>query len=67
MMNATISYQSDKGAYRLEVIKRTEQAANIYTATLTNTVTGATQTVDGWRNRVDAVDYVQRMYAARLI
>lgn len=66
-MRSEISYQSDKGAYRLQVVKRTEQAANVYTSVLTNTVTGATQTVDGWRNRPDAVDYVQRMYAARLI
>ncbi len=64
---STITYQSTKGAYRLEVIKRTEFAANVYTAKLTNTVTGATQTTDGWRNRPDAVDYVQRMYAAKLI
>lgn len=66
-MRSKTSYQSAKGAYRLTVIVTHEGAANVYDSVLTNTVTGATQTVGGWRNRPDAVDYVQRMYAAKLI
>ncbi len=59
---STITHQSIRGAYRLQVIKRTVNLANVYTAVLTNTVTGAEQSVDGWRSRVAAVDFVQCMY-----
>ena len=63
-MRSETSYQSTKGAYRLTVVVTHECAANVYDSVLTNTVTGATQTVGCWRTRPDAVDYVQRMYAA---
>lgn len=66
-MNVQISYERTNGNYRLSVVRATESVANTYTAKLTNLTTGATQECGGWRNRVDAVDYVQRMYAAKLI
>lgn len=66
-MNAQISYESTRGGYKLAVIRETEFVTNVYTAKLTNLTTGATQECGGWHNRIDAVDYVQRMYAAKLI
>ncbi len=66
-MNAQISYDSTKQGYRLMVVKETEFVANTYTAKLTNITTGATQECGGWRNRVDAIDFVQRMYETQYV
>lgn len=66
-MRSEVTYQSERTGYVLAVIKYTAGAVNTYTAMLTNTTTGATQQVPGWRNRPDAIDYVRRMYDAKLI
>lgn len=66
-MNAQISYERTNGNYRLSVVRETAFAANTYTAKLTNLTTGATQECGGWRNRVDAVDFVQRMYETQYV
>ena len=66
-MNAKISYESTRGNYKLSVIRETEFVANTYTAKLTNLTTGATQECGGWRNRSDAVDFVQCMYKTQYV
>ena len=66
-MNAQIIYERTNGNYRLSVIRETEFVANTYTAKLTNLTTGAAQECGGWRNRVDAVDFVQRMYETQYV
>ena len=66
-MNAQISYDSTKQGYRLLVIRETKFVANTYTAKLVNLTTGASQECGGWRNRVDAVDFVQRMYETQYV
>ena len=66
-MSAQISYDSTKGNYRLSVVRETAFVANTYTAKLTNLTTGATQECGGWRNRVDAIDFVQRMYETQYV
>lgn len=56
-------YSQERRGYRLEVFV----AYGRFTAMLTNLTTGATLRNDGWSTYSSALDYVQRMYASKLI
>lgn len=57
-------YSRDRHNYNLTVIANDD---GTFTAILTNRTTGKTLTNAGWMFRDLAINYVQRMYASRLI